>query len=189
MAPKLFGAWLTEWRLRRGAMGYVAAISAEPDEGDVRWLAAVATSGDVDRARWELRYARRALGLLIAERDALDDRTASLVSRILREALQVDRGIAAGMVRLAERQLNDRLASYRRVLADRSTTEGTGTRLGRMLLRSANASRTDVAALQRAGELLAQYVGAANEALRKSFGVVSLPEDRPPSDLLKGAGR
>lgn len=189
MAPKLFGAWLTEWRLRRGAMGYVSAISAEPDEGDVRWLAAVATSGDVDRARWELRYARRALGLLIAERDALDDRTASLVARILREALQVDRSIAAGMVRVAERQLNDRLASYRQVLADRSTTEGTGTRLGRMLLRSANAGRTDVAALQQAGELLAQYVGAANEALRKSFGVVSLPEDRPPSDLLKGAGR
>jgi hypothetical protein len=190
MGPtSVFGGWLGEWRLRRGAAGYVRTISAEPDEDDVRWLAAVATSDDADRARWELRYARRALGLLVAERDALDDRTASVVARILRDALQVDRSIAAGMVRIAERQLNERLASYRHVLSDRNPAEGTATRLGRTLLRSANAGRTDSAAVERAGALLAQYLGASNEALRKAFGVASLPEDRPPSDLFKGAGR
>ena len=45
-----------------------------------------ATRGDVDHARWELRYARRALGLIAAQRDALDDRTASVVARELAEA-------------------------------------------------------------------------------------------------------
>lgn len=180
----LFGGWGAEWRLRRGTAAYVAAISEEPADDDVEWLAATATGGDRDRARWELRYARRALGQLVAERDALDDRTGSLVARELSERLRVDRRIAAGMVRIAERQFNERLATYRGVLSSRSPTEGTGARLGHALLRAAGLHgmppETNVA---RAGELLAAYLGGANEALRKAFGTAALPQDEPPSAL------
>ncbi len=182
MAARLFGAWRMEWRLRRGAASYVAALFAEPDDEDVRWLSGVATSGDDDRARWELRYARRALGLLVAERDALDDRTGSIVARQVREALKVDRNVAAGMVRTAERQLDDRLAAYRKVLMARSADEATGARLGRALLTSAGGARhADPRDVERAGGILAQYIGASNVALRNAFGEVVLPEDRPPS--------
>ena len=59
------------------------ALFREPDAADVEWLAATATRGDLDHARWELRYARRALGLITAQRDALDDRTASIVARAI----------------------------------------------------------------------------------------------------------
>ena len=51
--------------------------------------------------------------LLVAERDALDDRTGSLVAREMRQALQMDRSVAAGMVAVAERQFNQRLISFR----------------------------------------------------------------------------
>ncbi|HSA55849.1 MAG TPA: hypothetical protein VLE53_09095 [Gemmatimonadaceae bacterium] len=182
MAPGLFRGWRGEWRLRRGTTAFVTRISEEPDPDDVQWLASVATDGDPDRARWELRYARRALGLLAAERDALDDRTGSMVARALSEALLVDRNIAAGMVRVAERQFNERLGMYRRVLTSRDATEGTGARLGRALLQAAGAgARPDSEAIARGGALLARYLGGANEALRLSFGAPTLPEDQPPS--------
>jgi hypothetical protein len=189
MLPRLFDEWRAEWRLRRGASAYVDAIYAEPDETDVQWLAAIGTGGDVDRARWELRYARRALGLLVAERDALDDRTGSRVARQLRERMQLDRDIAAGMVQLSERQLNVRLAAYRQVLSTRSATEGTGARLGRTLLKSADGAAEPAAqTIEQAGEILARYVGSANESLRKAFGEVVLPEDQPPSIVFGGSG-
>lgn len=185
MSPRLFDGWRTEWRLRRGAVDYVASLFAEPDDDDVRWLAAAATDGDVDRARWELRYARRALGLVVAERDALDDRTGSLVARELADALRVDRMVAAGMVHVAQRQFNDRLAQYRGVLTARSATEGTGARLGRALLQAAAPPRhaPGETTIARGGEILARYLGAANEGLRKTFGSPTLPEDLPPSAL------
>lgn len=184
MAPGLFQEWRSEWRLRRGTLAYVARISEEPDADDVRWLAHAATADDEDRARWELRYARRALGLLAAERDALDDRTGSRVARALSEALLVDRNVAAGMVRVAERQFNERLGMYRQVLTSRDAREGTGARLGRALLQAAGAGmRPDEPSTARAGALLARYLGQANEELRRSFGTASLPEDQPPSAI------
>jgi hypothetical protein len=188
MSPRLFREWRTGWRLRRGALTYVTGLGQEPDEDDVRWLAMVATSGDADRARWELRYARQALGLLVAERDALDDRTGSLVARELTEALQSDRRIAVGLVKVAERQFNERLALYRGVLSTKSATEGTGARLGRALVSVAGggASAADDV-VGRAGELLARYLGASNEALRRTFGAAALPEDHPASGLSGGA--
>ena len=185
--PRLFSEWRTGWRLRRGTAAYAAFISSEPDHADVDWLAAAATGGDTDRARWELRYARRALGLLVAVRDALDDRTGSMVARELAEALAVDRNVAAGMVRVAERQFNDRLSVYRAVLMDRSAGEGTGSRLGRALLEAASSERpVDERLIARGGEILSSYANGANEVLRKTFGSADLPEDQPPSSV---AGR
>jgi len=89
--------WRAERELQRKAAAFVDALFRDPDQSDVEWLAAAATRGDTDHARWELRYARRALGLIAAQRDALDDRTASIVARGISEALGRDSNIAAGM--------------------------------------------------------------------------------------------
>ncbi len=184
MPPRVIDEWVSEWRHKRGLSTYVASISQDPEDDDVRWLAATATGDDVDRACWELRYARRALGLLVAERDALDDRTGSLVARELRAGLRADRNVAANMVHIASRQFDERLTAYRQVLTARNQVEGTGARLGRALLSLAS-SRVSYSddALARAGEILARYVGEANELLRKAFGAPTLPEDQPPSAI------
>jgi hypothetical protein len=171
--------------MRRGLSSYVAALMTEPEASDVAWLASAASLGDADRARWELRYARRALGLLVAQRDALDDRTASLVARELANALQSDRNIAASMVKLAERQFNDRLSSYRDVVMSRASADPMSVRLGRTLLQLAGAPRAPDDVVARAGDALAGYLTEANDALRKAFGTASLPDDLPPSALAR----
>ena len=187
MTPGLLANWVSGWKLRRGTRQYVASLYLEPDDGDVQWLATSGTGGDADRARWELRYARRALGLLVAERDALDDRTGSMVSRELRAAMSVDRNIAADMVRVAERQFNDRLGTYREVLTARHADESMKTRLGRALLRAAKPdAMPQPNAVERAGEILVSFLDVANESLRGAFGAASLPQDQPPSALVKG---
>lgn len=187
MSPRLFdgwrSGWRSEWRTRRGLSAYVAALMCDPEPNDVAWLAVAAWDGDADRAAWELRYARRALGLLVAQRDALDDRTGSLVARELASALQSDRNIAPAMLKLSERQFNDRLSAYREVLTSRAPYEGTGARLGRALVQIAGASRANDDLVGRAGDILARYMGEANEALRKAFGAPSLPDDVAPSDM------
>lgn len=165
--------WIADRSPGSRAHDYVAAIVAEPDEADVRWLADNGTGGDLDHARWELRYARRALGLHTARRDALDDRTASLVARALSEYLTRDPAVAAGKLRVVERQLNERLRAYGEALSNREGA-GAGWHLGRTLLEFAgrrDALPTDV--VLHASELLAGYLGGANEALRKSFGAAT----------------
>lgn len=170
---------LREWTLdreqRRRAASYVVTLFIEPSEDDVRWLSEHGTDCDVDHARWELRYARRALGLLGAQRDALDDRTASVVAAELARELANDRAVAPGKIRMAERQLNARLAAYGDALNNREG-EGSGWHLGRALLEFAghrDAVAPDIVA--HAGDLLARYMGEANAALRKSFGAATLP--------------
>ncbi len=179
-----------EWRARRAleerAERYVDALGTEPSQADVEWLAARATGGDLDHARWELRYARRALCLLAAQRDALDDRTASVVARALGHALARDPNIAPGKLKVAERQLNARLAAYREAIVNREGA-GTGWHLGRTLLRFAGRrDAVDPADVAQAGDVAARYLEEANVALREQFGVAALPEDVVPS--AHGAG-
>lgn len=166
---------------RRGAVqAYVAEVSAEPDDQDVQWLASVAADSDLDRARWELRYARRAIGLLVAEREALDDRTGSLVAREMRQALQMDRSVAAGMVAVAERQFNQRLTSFRTSIADRVAGDTPELRLARVLLDRVGVR--DVSGnVTRAAATVRKYLDGSQDALRRTFGVASVPEDVPPS--------
>jgi hypothetical protein len=181
-----FTAWREQRRLRRAAAAYVQGLLAEPDVDDVTWLTSVATQGDADRARWELRYARRAAGLLSAERDALDDRTASAVAHELGESWTGDRNVAAGMRHMAERQFNARLAALGQAIAARSSPEPTGTRMGRALLISAGATAPSAPDIDRAGNLVARYLEQANESLRRLFGTATLPENVPPSALHPG---
>src|SRR5687767_15340147 len=111
-----FDKWRSERQLQRKASQFVDAIESEPASEDVAWLANTATRGDVDHSRWELRYARAALGLLVAQRDALDDRTAAEIAGALGRAMEQDARIAIDRRDLAERQLNERLQAYREAM-------------------------------------------------------------------------
>ena len=188
MPPGFFAAWRDQRRLRRSAALYVQSLLDEPDDGDVRWLSEVATRGDVDRARWELRYARRASGLLSAERDALDDRTASAVARELTEGWSRDRNIAAAMRETAQQQFNVRLRALGQALTARSSPEPSGTRLGKALLSAAGLTTPSGGDVERAGGIVVQYLEQANAALQREFGTATLPENVPPSALQQGSG-
>lgn len=161
----------------RRVQAYLDVVTSDPQADDVQWLAACG-DGDDDRARWELRYARRAIGLLVAEREALDDRTASLVAHELRRSLKMDRNVAAGMVRIAERQFDERLRAFRAASEAREAGEALERRLARQLLASRQAGSAD---LDRGGQIVARYTTEAGEALRAAFGPSGLPPDTQPS--------
>src|SRR3954466_1927208 len=118
----VFGRGRVDRELERKAESYVATLMREPADDDVSWLSRSATKGDADHARWELRYARRALGLIIAQRDALDDKTGSVVARTLADAMARDRSVDASTIDIAERQFNARISAYRHSLDARSST-------------------------------------------------------------------
>ncbi|MFN2566804.1 MAG: hypothetical protein ABR499_17545 [Gemmatimonadaceae bacterium] len=190
----LFARWRAERDLRRRSVAYVATLLEEPADADVRWLAESATRGDVDHARWELRYARRAVGLIVAQRDALDDRTGSSVGRALADAFERDPNVATDRLAVARHQFNARLGAYRDVLTSRppaARTAGprpaatqTQVRLGQILLAFAGGPVGPTAReVPRAGEIVTSYIDAAHDALRNAFGAASLPEDVSPSAL------
>ena len=178
----LFERWRAERDLQRKAAAYVASLFVEPPQEDVDWLAGEGTAGDEDHARWELRYARRALGLLAAQRDALDDRTASAVAHALASSFEKDPAIAPGMAELAERQFNARLTTYRDALGSRSA-DGARVRLGRALLGFAGDMIAQKGPSAQGGEILVRYLDEANGALGGAFGIAALPEDRAPSEI------
>ncbi|HEX2716581.1 MAG TPA: hypothetical protein VHM67_02815 [Gemmatimonadaceae bacterium] len=180
------GGFLAAWRLRRHAASYVRTLWREPDAADVAFLKSHEPNGDEDHARWELRYAWRAAALLAAQRDAVDDRTAVAVARALDAAFTHDPQVARDRVEIASRQFNERLAAYREVL---TTREGTPLvpRLGLVLLTFLGrpTAATDPLAL-RAGTIISDALASANEALRREFGTVELPEDVAPSKAVAG---
>jgi hypothetical protein len=179
----LLGGWQRDRDVGRKASAYVEGLMTEPDREDVAWLAQTATGGDADHAAWELRYARRALGLIVAERDALDDLTASVVARELMAAFARDPNVAKDKLDIAEAQFNARLSAYR----DAIQTGGdvaSGAQLGLTLIAFSGGSfRGREAAVARAGDILARVVSDANTALRTEFGTSSLPEHIVPSAL------
>lgn len=169
--------------VERRATEFAEALRDEPTPSDVEWLATTATKGDTDHATWELRYARRALGVLVAQRDALDDRTGAAVAHAMTDAFATDRAIDPKMVDVAVGQFNARLSAYRDILHSRSGAP-LAVRLGQMLLAFAGGpigrNQTEVG---RAGEIMDRYLGEVSAGLRRIFGTVSLPEDLPPSAL------
>jgi len=183
-----FQRWRSERQLQKKAGQFVAAVGREPSLDDVAWLATAATRGDEDHARWELRYARCAVGLLVAQRDALDDRTASAVAAALTAALEQDQRIAPDRRDLAERQFNARLSAYRDAIGARGAD--TTIRLGQTLIAFAGGSFRDAdAQVRRAGDILGGYEREANESLRDVFGAAVLPEHVPPSAIAGGPPR
>jgi hypothetical protein len=181
----IFGRWKAEHQLRERAERYVAGLLQEPDAGDVKWLAGSATRGDADHAAWELRYARRALGLVAAQRDALDDQTGAEVAHVMAAAFERDTRIARDRLELAQQQFNARLSAYRDAVGSR-VTAATPARLGRTLVAFAGGGFKDVDEhVTRGGALLGAYLAQANESLRALFGTASLPEHVPPSSTTR----
>lgn len=180
---RLFRSFRDHRALTRRSAGYAAALMAEPVTADVEWLARDATRGDLDHAQWELRYLRRALGILVAQRDALDDRTPSEALRALLHRMHKDRNVDGGLLELAERQFNARLSAYRDAFTSRSPGSST-TRVAQNLLAfSGGPIRADEPAVLRGAELVARYLLESNASLRESFGEPQLPEDVAPSML------
>lgn len=172
---------LAEWRAsrerRRRAARYLDALLVPPDAADVEWLASKGSSREL--AVRELEFARRAVGLIVAERDALDDRTASdvahqlagVVAREARERPELGRAWA------------ERWRTYTATLAVRGDGEAPAARLARVLLGSIGVTRPTTEEMVRATQILLGVRTRANEALRAVFGVASLPEDVRPSAL------
>ena len=184
MALPFTTAWRTERERRRRAVTVAEALRREPDAADVAWLAEAAANGDEDHARWELRYARAALGLLVAQRDALDDRTSAEIASELTASLETDVRIAEDRRDLAVRQFNERLLGYREALQVRGGPVTSQDAAGRCLLAFASdGARTAGSPLPYAIELLERYADEAADVLRRTYGEASLPEDVPPSVL------
>jgi hypothetical protein len=172
---------LAEWKAsrdrRRRSASYLEALLHAPDPADVSWLAALC--GQPELARRELVFARRAVGLIVAERDALDDRTASdvahqlvaVVDREAREAPEMGRAWA------------DRWRAYTAALALRGEAEAPAARLARVFLAGAGVPEPSTEAHVRATQFILTTRTRANEALRAVFGVASLPEDVRPSAM------
>jgi hypothetical protein len=182
---RLFRSFRDDRALLRKSAAFATVLMAEPSAAVVEWLSSIATRGDVDHARWELRYLRRSIGILVAQRDALDDRTPSEVMRALLHRMQKDPNVDGALRDLAERQFNARLGAYR----DAFTSRGHGTpalRVAQNLLAFAGGPiRGDDPVVQRGAELVADSVASANDALRANFGAADLPDDVSPSQVAR----
>ena len=182
---RLFGSFRDDRALLRKSASFASVLMDEPAASEVEWLSQVATRGDADHARWELRYLRRSVGVLVAQRDALDDRTPSEVLRHLLQRMQKDPNVDPALRELAERQFNARLGAYRDAFGSR----GHGTpalRLAQNLLAFAGGPiRADDPVVKRGEEIVGDTIAMASDALRQSFGVVELPEDVSPSRLAR----
>ena len=186
---RLFATFRDDRALLRRSAEFADSLMAEPAEADVAWLAEKGTRGDVDHARWELRYLRRALGILVSQRDALDDRTPSAVLRALMNRMDRDRNVDSELRDLAERQFNARLSAYR----DAFTSRGHGSpalRVAQNLLAFAGGPiRAGDPVVQHGASLVEEALTSANAQLRATFGEPELPEDIRPSEAAVSAGR
>ena len=182
---RLFRSYRDNSALLRRSAAYAAALMADPAPSDVDWLATDATRGDVDHAQWELRYLKRALGVLVAQRDSLDDRTPSEVLRALLHRMRKDRRIDAELHDLAERQFNARLSAYRDAFTSRGHGSATLRVAQNLLAFSGGPIRGDDPAVQRGVEVVGEYLAVSNSALQDAFGRAQLAEDVAPSKMAR----
>ncbi|HYW33265.1 MAG TPA: hypothetical protein VE869_17315 [Gemmatimonas sp.] len=172
---------LNEWRAgrerRRRSATYLVALLQAPSPSDVEWLSRL--SGNASTAAQELMFARRAIGLIVAERDALDDRTASDVAHQLADVVVREARDAPAR----GRAWAERWRAYTGALAVRGETDAPATRLARVLLAGAGLESPGADAMARATLYVSSTRTQANEALRAVFGVASLPEDVRPSAI------
>jgi len=159
----------------------VSTLMSEPDPDSVARLAAMG-DGDADHARWELRYLRRALGLLISGRDSLDDRTSSLVGQALARAVAHDPSAAPAMRAISGGQFNARLRVYRDVMGQRGGSRTPLTPLGEALVAYAGGEPGRDPDSWAAAWIAAE-LDRCNEGLRQEFGTADLPADVAPSAM------
>lgn len=172
---------LTEWRVarerRKRAAVYLAAIMLPVPPADIAWLQAIAEGQSELLATRELQFARRALGLIVAERDALDDRTASDVAHQLAGII----GQEARIDQVAGRAWSERWRAYTGALAARGSHESPAARMARVMLAGVGVAAPVSEQLVRGTQYILAVRTSANEALRTAYGAVNLPEDIRPS--------
>lgn len=187
MLPRAIASLFRRWRNEHALEGRATAVArvalAEPDESDVRWLAERGTGGDEDHARWEWRYARRSFAIIVAQRDALDDRTGSVVAAAIGSALARDPMVDASKRRVAARQFNDRLAGYSDILRDRDPLTPTAERLARALFGFSGTAAPSPADILRGGTALSAMLTDMHATLALHFGSANLPDDMAPSAI------
>jgi hypothetical protein len=165
-------------RRQEAAERYVAALQVPPHPDDVQWLSECAAAPMATVSR-ELLLAQRAIGLIVAERDALDDQTAADVAHaidavVAREARSMRDSVA---------EWADHWLEYHEALAARGRAEPPLRRIARVLLRRVGVQEPGSAQLVRAVGIVTRHRLEANDALTEAFGVADLPEDRLPSDV------
>jgi hypothetical protein len=164
---------LKRWRADRlraqQAERYVDLLMAPPPLALVERLAQIA-DGDFDHAAWEWRYARRALGLIVAERDAQDDRTVSEIAAVLGERQLSDPDVAPDRRDLARQQFNERVTAYRGAVANRVSSDPLAVRLGFVLLRFERPSVLTPQAAATLGIALDELMADLNAALAEIYG-------------------
>ena len=173
----VIGKWRAARERKRRAANYLRALLTPPDATDVAWLTTL--TGDRAVAERELTFARRALGLIVAERDALDDRTASDVARALSDVIgrETRRAVVDTSLWTARRK------AYTAAMTVRGQPEAPTVRFGRVLLEGAGVGHPSHAALAGAARFVQSTRTQANETLRAVFGEASLPEDVRPSAI------
>lgn len=173
----LWGDWQAS-RARRHRVGlYLNGLLRDPDASALEWLSALV--GDRSVAGRELTFARRALGLIVAERDALDDRTAADVAHQLAPVIAAEAGRDAAV----GREWADRWRAYTTALAVRGSPEAPAARLARVMLAGAGVMQPTTDQHVRATQCVLEMRAALNEQLRAALGAASLPDDVRPSAL------
>lgn len=173
----LWGEWRASRERRQRVGRYLNHLLREPDAAQLAWLATL--TGDPTAAARELTFARRALGLIVAERDALDDRTAADVAHQLAPVIAAEarRDTAVG------RAWAERWRSYTAALAVRGSAEAPAARLARVMLAGAGIDQPLTDQHVRATQCVLEMRATLNEQLRAAIGAASLPEDIRPSAL------
>lgn len=174
------GIW-SDWRAQRErsrrAATYLGQLLRTTEQADVAWFRAIGVPDEV--ANRELTFARWAIGLIVAERDALDDRTASDVAHQLAPVISRE---SRGTPELG-REWGERWRAYTAALAVRGSVESPPARLARVLLAGAGVADPTAEQSARATQFVLDTRGAANVVLRDVFGVATLPDDIRPSAL------
>ncbi len=171
-----YADWRNARRRRRRAAEYLERVLQDSGPDSALWVSSI---GGGERAASELLYLRRALALIVAERDALDDRTASDVAHCLAPVIAREAQDNAE----TSRRWVDRWREYTAALAVRGSAESPSARLARVLLRETGIETTNADALATTTAMVQSARVQANEALRAAFGVASLPDDVRPSAM------
>ncbi len=151
---------------RQRAEHFVRALGLPLPDAEWAWIEALGVPTAV--ARREVTWAVRAVGLIVASRDALDDQTVAEVTHALERATSADAG------------WSDRRGQYLEAHGARGTGDAVARRLARVLLAAAGVPDAPEPLEVAAAFLMRQRV-RLNGELGRAFGVAQLPEDRPPS--------
>ena len=173
----MWGEWRASRERRMRAERYLGTVLRDPSTTELQWLQSLGVSGE--RAARELVFCRRAVGLIVAERDALDDRTAADVAHLLAPVIA---GEGRRDPEYGEAWA-ERWRAYTAALAVRGSAEAPAVRIARVMLAAVGIPEPMPEVLQHATRYVMDTRGQCNESLRAAYGVATLPEDVKPSTL------